>query len=184
MAIVATNGLVKGFSGKFGNQIVFRQLRGKTIMARRSEPTKKQSIIQQENRSKFREATCFAKTMMRDVSKKEYYARVAKKLKLPNAYTAAITDFMRNPEIVNIRKSSGDEEWTLHITTAKKNFQVKEVFVEVIDESDEAIVVGKARCVHNNYYEFNHAKGGGKASYLITAVDYTNKRTERLITSG
>lgn len=97
MAIVTNNPVTSGFSGMLGNLIVFRQLRGKTIIAKRPAPARHQSTWQRENRTRFRDATVFAKTAMRDREKKVYYWEKARELKLPNAYTAAITDFMRKP---------------------------------------------------------------------------------------
>lgn len=97
MAISVNNPLTRGLSGMFGNLVVFRNIRGKTIMANRPCKPRKQSELQRENRMRFREATVFAKAAIQDVQKKEYYRNKARNMKLPNAYTAAITDYMRRP---------------------------------------------------------------------------------------
>ena len=99
MAISKNNPITRGLSGMLGGTVVFRNFHGKTIMAKRPTRTGKQSELQRENRNRFREATVFAKASVKDPQKKAYYEDKAKKMKLPNAYTAAITDFMRKPEV-------------------------------------------------------------------------------------
>ena len=95
MAIVRNNSVTQGFSGMLDNLIVFRQLNGKTIVAKRPRPARRQSAQQRENRMRFHDATVFAKSAMYDPQKKAYYWKMAQELKLPNAYTAAITEYMR-----------------------------------------------------------------------------------------
>jgi hypothetical protein len=104
MAIVTTNPIVNGLSGMLGQTLVFKILRGKTIVASRPRPAKTQSEQQRQNRSKFRQAATWAKTMLHDPQQKTYYQQQAKKLKLPNAYTAAITDYMRKPQLKEISR--------------------------------------------------------------------------------
>jgi hypothetical protein len=64
-------------------------------MANRPRKPSKESEAQRTNRDRFADATGFARKMMNDPVKKAYYWNRAKKLRLPNAYTAAITDYMR-----------------------------------------------------------------------------------------
>jgi hypothetical protein len=98
MAIIQTNPLVSGLRGMVGGTIVFKTLRGKTIMANRPRKPSRESKAQRTNRNKFKDATYFAKSMMKNPEKKAYYWRQAKKLGLPNAYTAAIRAYMRGGE--------------------------------------------------------------------------------------
>jgi hypothetical protein len=109
--------------------------------------SKKQSPIQKENRTKFKRATVFAKSMMKDPSKKAEYKEIAKKLQLPNAYTAAITDYMRNPEIeaLDVSRYSGKAEEEIKITASKKDFEIQEVELIVVDKNGEVIEEGKAK---------------------------------------
>jgi hypothetical protein len=118
MAIVTNNFLVNGFSGMLGQTLVFKNLRGKTIVASRPRPAKTQSEQQRQNRSKFRQAATWAKTVLRDPQKKAYYTQKAKKLHLPNAYTAAITDYMRKPQL----KAISRREQTITYVVRKKDF--------------------------------------------------------------
>ena len=97
MAIVANNDLTRGLRGRIGKWLVFRVVRGKTIASRapRKPDPRKQSAAQRLTRNTFREASAWAVRILRDPDKKQYYADVAKAEALPNAYTAAVREYMR-----------------------------------------------------------------------------------------
>lgn len=101
MATVTSNVMINGFRGKFGNDIIFRTMRGKTFASppARKNKKKKESEAQRNTRVNFREAAEWAQMILLDPEKKAYYKQRAKALKLPNAYTAAITDYMRKPKV-------------------------------------------------------------------------------------
>jgi hypothetical protein len=122
MAIVSSNPIINGLSGMLGRTVVFKTLRGKTIMANRPCSPKTQSAEQKANRSKFKDASAYAKAAMLDPAKKEYYWKKAKKMKLPNAYTAAITDYMRKPTVTVIHKNKNGG---VTAVIDKKDFQLK-----------------------------------------------------------
>jgi hypothetical protein len=130
MAVVQNNPIVEGLSGQFGS-LVFRQVRGKTLMAPmpKVNKKKKQSEAQRATRSKFRLATQFARKAMNNPEQKQYYVVKAKKLKLPNAYTAAITDYMRRGEVVinNAHTLKGKVGDQLFIQASKKGFKMEQV---------------------------------------------------------
>jgi len=131
MATVRTNPILNGLSGMLGKTIVFKNLRGKTIMANRPSPPQKQSEQQKTNRSKFRDASCWARMILLDPQKKDYYLKKAKKLKLPNAYTAAITDYMRSPRLSDGYHTSNGNATTFHVS--KKDFDLKKAEVMLMD---------------------------------------------------
>jgi hypothetical protein len=147
MARSNNNILTKGLSGMVGKQIVFRTWNGKTFISVAPKKPKKQSPVQKENRSKFKRATIYAKSMMKDPIKKAEYKEIAKMLQLPNAYTAAITDYMRNPQIeaMDLAGYSGKADEEIKLTVAKKGFEIQEVEVIVIDRNGEVIEDGKAK---------------------------------------
>jgi hypothetical protein len=97
MAKVTSNPLVSGLSGMLGGTLVFKILRGKTIVTSRPRPPKVESEQQRQNRTTFKQGAMWAKTVLLDEQKKAYYEQKAKKLRLPNAYTAAIADYMSEP---------------------------------------------------------------------------------------
>jgi hypothetical protein len=134
MAIVHSNDLIEGFSGMFGDTMVFRNLRGKTVVSQRPRLPKKQSEQQQTNRSKFRKATEWAQFILENPERKEYYRRKAKKLNLPNAYTAAITDYMRSPELVKLNPTPNKATYCIR----KKDFAVRKVEIVTGNEASGA----------------------------------------------
>ena len=146
MAIIQSNALVKGLSGSIGS-LVFRQVRGKTILAGKGNVSRKQSEKQRENRSKFQCASRFAKAAMLDEDKKAYYWRKAKKMKLPNAYTAAISDYMRKAEIkvVDTRGYKGRVNDVIRVSVFKKDFEVSKVEVR-LKYSDGALIESGMCC--------------------------------------
>jgi len=154
MATVQNNDIIKGLSGMFGNAIIFRQLHGKTIVSPKPQPPKKQSDLQRKNRDKFREATNYAQNCMQDPDKKEYYKRKAKKLKLPNAYTAAITDFMRQDGVKKINRfgSRKDDKQTLAIQTQKKDFDSGKMRVTIKDEQGVVLQKSNAQKLGDNQF--------------------------------
>lgn len=98
MAKVIDNILTSGLRGKIGS-LVFRVVRGETCVsaAPRKPDKRKESARQQHNRATFRMASQWAKAILRDSEKIEYYRQRAKTWGLTNAYTAAMKDYMRCP---------------------------------------------------------------------------------------
>jgi hypothetical protein len=90
------NPLLNHVSGRVGD-LVFRQLRGKTViskMPRKPDPSR-ETVAQRRTRDKMRNASRYALDSTRNPERKAYYSSVARKLKLPNAYTAAVTEYLR-----------------------------------------------------------------------------------------
>jgi hypothetical protein len=146
MAVSKNNPLTHGASGMIGDTVVFRTWNGKTFMYNRPKKPTRQSEAQKENRLKFKMATAFAKRMMKDLSKKEEYVKIAREMKLPNAYTAAITEYMRKPEISRVDTSaySGMEEQEIKVVARKEGFEVEVVEVIIINSKGEVVEQGKA----------------------------------------
>jgi hypothetical protein len=184
MARSKNNPLTKGLSGMVGKQIVFRTWNGKTFISVAPKKPKKQSPVQKENRTKFKRATIYAKSMMKDPLKKTEYKDIAKKLQLPNAYTAAITDYMRNPQIeaLDLANYSGKADEEIKVTVSKKEFEVQEVEVVVVDQNGEVVEKGKAvKGVANEwiYKTIKNTESTNTAKFLIRVRDKTGNTRER-----
>ena len=132
MAIVKNNDMIEGISGMIGRH-VFKQVRGKTIMCSRPPKPCKQSDQQKENRDRFRMASQWAKTILLEPEKKAYYQKKARKLKLPNAYTAAIADYMRSAKVMQVNQYA--DRTTFFIQ--KKDFDLAQVDIVVNSRSGE-----------------------------------------------
>jgi hypothetical protein len=171
MATVQVNPIINGLSGMLGRTIVFKNLRGKTIVTSYPRPPKKQSEQQRVNRSKFRDATLYAQTVLLDEAKKAYYQKKAKELKLPNAYTAAITDYMRSPQLKEEKRT--EKESTYYIV--KKDFDIKKVEIATIngDLPDNKTF----KKVNYNDWAFTLSREDLQAGIQVTATD--NAERER-----
>ena len=171
MAIIACNPLINGLSGMLGKTVVFKNLRGKTIMANRPARPQKQSEQQRTNRSRFKAATAFAKAAMLDPDKKAYYWKKAKKLKLPNAYTAAITDYMRKPVMTVLSKSPNGD---VHAVVSKKDFPLKKVEVYKDIEGTPQLLRVITPDSHNEYDVF--LKGEEISSGIFLKIENEMKK--------
>jgi hypothetical protein len=131
MATVVNNDLIDGLRGRLGKFMVFRTMYGKTFASRRARKPdkKKESDARRNTRSTFRQATEWAKKSLLDPEKKTYYLQRAKALKLPNAYTAAITDYMSKPKV---QKSQHHN--TISYGISKPGFTIQNVQV-IINET-------------------------------------------------
>jgi hypothetical protein len=147
MARIKLNDIAEGISGMIG-ELVFRTYRGKTYMARRPSKAKNESESQRNTRSRFKLATQYAKQMMADPERKAYYNKKAKKLHLPNAYTAAITDYMRKPAVqrIDASKYNGKPGDPVIILASKKDFKLNRVSVVITSPDDIVLEQGPAAC--------------------------------------
>jgi hypothetical protein len=157
MAISKNNPLTHGASGMIGGTLVFRSWNGKTFMYNRPKKPTKESLVQKENRQKFKMASNFAKRMMQDPLKKEEYKQLAKTMNLPNAYTTAVTEYMRKPEIhsVDLEGYSGGANQEITISASKKGFEIESVEVIVISDKGEVVEQGKATKNDRDKYSYS-----------------------------
>ncbi|HYG38537.1 MAG TPA: hypothetical protein VD908_07965 [Cytophagales bacterium] len=119
MARLVTNSPLNGLKGVLGKDLVFRQVNGETIVSYNAGYNRKSSSAQKKTRGKFREAAAYSKAQMLIPERKAYYQKVAKKLKLPNAYTAAITEYMRKARAEGVQLEK--------LTEGKVNFKVNSI---------------------------------------------------------
>ena len=133
MAIIKNNVILQGSSGMFGKSVVFKQVRGKTVVCNRPAKPSTESNQQKENRDRFRKASAWAKNVLVDPDKKAYYQKKAKKLKLPNAYTAAIADYMRSAKVSQVNEYGDKATFSVY----KKDFDVAQIDIVVNKDSGD-----------------------------------------------
>ncbi len=133
MATVTTNDLIEGLRGKLGKSLVFRTMHDKTFVSHRARKPdkKKESEAQRNTRVNFKQASEWAKKILRDPEQKAYYQKRAKVLRLPNAYTAAITDYMRKPKVIKTQ-----DRGTITYRITKPGFALNGVRVETTETTD------------------------------------------------
>ncbi|RAW01720.1 hypothetical protein [Pseudochryseolinea flava] len=152
MATVLPSSFLDGLSGKFGSNFVFRTMRGKTfISALPQQINSNKSEAQRNTRLQFKRASAWARSILLDPEKKAYYIQRAKALKLPNAYTAAVTDFMRKPKVEKTIYRN-----TVLYTVRKKGFAIDNVMVKngMTDEPTNSITTNK----HHREWLIEHRK--------------------------
>src|SRR6478609_6860787 len=102
MADVNLNALVDGLSGKVGKKIVLRQRGGRTMLSTvpvfSTGTTEKQRVA----RERFSKAAQYAKGALLVPELKELYANAAKGDAFMNAFTAAVTDYLKLPRIARV----------------------------------------------------------------------------------
>lgn len=154
---------------------MFRTQKGRTIVSKRTKPKDKKSKAQLKQRSRFSEATIYAKGAIADKDiRKLYDAKAQKSEKLQTAFNVAVSDYMRAPEITHIdvtgyRGNMGD----VIMISATDDFMVKEVKVE-IESSDGAMVEKGNAFVSPNGFEWEYkvqsSNDSRKGSKIIVRV--------------
>ncbi|QHS61277.1 hypothetical protein [Chitinophaga agri] len=172
MAIVKDNILLQLVRGSIGRQITIYERNGQIIMAKKRRPSNKKPTQKQlEARLKMSIAADIARDLMNDPAIKAYYASLAGPGQ--NAYNMAVKDAYRSPEVQNIRLEETDV-----IVTAKDEFRVAEVKVQVVDTDGVITESGPALLARNGvdwHYKAAALPAGGKI--IITAIDLPGKTT-------
>jgi hypothetical protein len=138
------NDLVMGSSGRIGDQLVYRQRGGKTIIAKRPRRTGiPPSAMQLEVQELFSEAVLYAKSVIADEAKKAIYK--AKATANQSAYNLALSDFCRAPEIkkYNISDYAGQVGDEISVRVLD-DFKVDWVKLLIKDSAESTIEEGLA----------------------------------------
>jgi len=100
MAIVTGNPILQGFSGVLGGNLVFRQYGDKTIVSVKREPRRqKKSALQQLYLDNFKEASRYARQLLRDPNTLDHYRKLAKKQGKHSAYNLVISEYIKRVRI-------------------------------------------------------------------------------------
>ena len=112
---------MRGASGKFADDVVFRQRNGKTVACKPPCEYPPKTEAQLANQARFKRANDFAKAAIKDPAKKAYYKSIAKPHQ--TAFNAAFQDAYNKPEVKVTVKNE-----TLTIKTEGKH-PIKKVMV-------------------------------------------------------
>jgi hypothetical protein len=199
MAIVANNDLTRGLRGRIGNWLVFRVVRGKTIASRapRKPDPRKQSAAQRLTRSTFREASAWAVRILLDPVKKQYYANIAKAEALPNAYTAAVREYMRE---VAVRRMQDQPEYAAQTITILKDYtdrteenteflSLEMRDLDLLASKQQTVTVSKTRSFRNHEAGMRHqiianrshrsySEGTESLALMLTVTGIRNLKSE------
>lgn len=165
MALVKDSLLLQFVRGTLGNEITIYERNGQIIMAKkRAKSRKKPTPKQLAARERLQVAAIFAKEMLRDPELKAYYT--AKAGPGQNAYNMAIKDAYTSPEVQQVQIKNDTV-----VVTAKDEFRVAEVEVQVLDSAGKILERGKA-VLGRNGVDWNYQAGqlptGGKVKVIAT----------------
>lgn len=148
MARTINNTITHGVSGKFGDQIVFRQVNGKTLMCKSPISRGKTSAKQEQQQEKFKKASQYAKQALEDPVLSAEYALEAKRRKGLSAYNVAVADYLISPTIdkVDVSAYTGNVGEKIKIQ-AYDDYKVEAVKVYIhtsssLVEEGEAVLQG------------------------------------------
>jgi hypothetical protein len=145
MATFKKNALTKSVSGSFGDEFVFRQVNGKTILAPLPTKSGKVSAAQAEARLKFRKAAQYAKTAVGDPAMKAEYAAIAQLKNFQGgARVAAMTDFLTYAEVEMAYAHQAHKMGFPITIVLADNYKGKEMTVSVSNKDGTIIESGNA----------------------------------------
>ena len=136
------NVLTKTYSGKFGDQMVYRNRDGMSIMAKPPKKNLKNvANTQLAQRRRFKKACRWAKNALLDADTLAEYKAVARGMKTP--YNMAVTNYLRPPEVSGIIVSEYFGEVGNKINVlAYDDFKLKSVTVIITDATGALIERG------------------------------------------
>ena len=185
MAKSRNNIVTAGLSGGIGNQVVFKQVNGETIVAkypnRKGSSTPKQIALN----NKFAKATVYAKNALQNAALKKVYADQAAKRPGVSAYAMAVADYLKAPIIDHIDTSaytgvSSGEKISIEVANASKVMTVK---VKIVAANNSAVegsaTLSEGKWVYTTT-AINAALSGSKV--LITATDRPGNVTTKEVT--
>ena len=146
MAESKNNIVTAGLSGQVAKLLVFRQVNGRTIVAK--YPNRKSGFTekQKSHHDKFAKGALYAKTAMENSSLKKFYTEEAAKRSGVSARNMALADFLSAPVIDSIDTSAykgagSDEKIVVMVHDFMKVVSVK---VKITGSNDALIEEGAA----------------------------------------
>lgn len=145
MGRVINNPITSSFSGRFGDDLVFRQIGNRTFFSRRTVAANEPTPAQQAHRQLFTEAQMFASQVLADPQQSEFYCVMAKVNDLKTSQLAAIKDFISKPEIerVDSKHYTGNVSELIYIKP-KMMLKIRQIDVSIFDASDMLLESGQA----------------------------------------
>ena len=176
MTKIVKNIVTSGFSGKLGNELVFKQVNGQTIVA--SAPIKSEkdpSPAQEAQRTKFKDAAMYAKSAMQNAGIKQQYLEQARRRKHNSAFGTAVKDYFMAPEIksIDVSQYSGAIGEKIYIK-AVDDFKVTSVVVMIKDGNDTTIEEGDAIDLDGLQWEYTVLQANANLTgtkVVVTAED-------------
>ncbi|MBT1684989.1 hypothetical protein [Dawidia soli] len=184
MAVVVGDSPLKDISGTI-DELVFKKYKDKTVVTRRpSRSRKKNSPLQQLSCSRFKEASRYARSILRDPVKREHYRKLAVKLKKHCAYNVIISEYMLRVSIeAKDVKASTRGRARIVLTATKKGFKVKQVDVKLTSSTGAVLSSGQARQINSTDWVYTSNMPFSHPCILtVTAIDAFDQASIEKIT--
>jgi hypothetical protein len=139
MAKIDLNPMFKGVHGKL-DDIVFRKVRGETIMSPMPERSEDYSEAQLEQQERWRKAANYGNLAQATPEMWELYVKAGKELDT-NPFSLCIADYLNAPEVVNVDSLNynGQAGSTIAIET-EDDFGVVKVEVVLTKDGDGTLI--------------------------------------------
>lgn len=144
MSKTDNNPVLNGVSGMLGKTLVIRQVNGRTIISNRPKKRDKPTDHQLKTKEKFMRAVAYAKQQIADPERKSLYKAGVNRT-IPNAYTAALKDFLNAPVVreINVTTYKGEVGNVIHIV-ATDDFEIVSLIVDIYDGAGALLESGEA----------------------------------------
>jgi hypothetical protein len=146
MPIITNNPAVQGASGMLGNNFVYRQVYGRTIMANRPKKREKLSEKQLAQTDRFSNAAYYATKQTEKPEFKRLYQRgIDLKKGILSAYAVALRDFLNAPKIeqLDVKDYNGEPGQFIRVR-ATDDFMVSSVTITITNAENQVIEKGEA----------------------------------------
>ena len=188
MAYVKKNIVTEGMSGKLGNNIVFRNRGGKTVVAVTPEKKKRKlSEAQKVQTRKFSTAIAYGKQAVQDPAAKAAYQAQAKGGQ--TAFNVAVSDCLNAPRIEepDLSAYQGAKGSQLILPVAD-DYLVTEVSVAMYNQAGALVEAGAAQ-LHNNGADWVYTTQKQNANFkgsklIIRASDLPGNTVEKEVVLG
>jgi hypothetical protein len=143
MAKATLNPMFEGVSGAIGD-LIFREVRGRTVISRRPIFASELTENQIQHRERFNQAVAYSRSALADPDLRPMYEAGAKSRNIP-LFAAPVADFFNEPVIhtVNVFGYSGNVGDTITVR-ASDDFGVVRVLVALSDDQGGPIENGEA----------------------------------------
>lgn len=170
MSKIKNNPLLKGASGMLGNVVVYREARGRMVMANRPKKNEELTEHQVKTKKLFLRAVQYAKAQVANpVTKAEYEAGITNRKF--SAYTVAVTDYLTPPAIdaVDTSRYQGAAGDVLAIT-ASDDFKVVSVQVTITSSTGDLIEQGEAQLQPDTVDDWRYMATAANATLAGTTI--------------
>lgn len=168
---IKLNPMFEEVRGQLGD-VVFRELRGKTIASRKPVSTTATTEKQVAHRERFKQAAAFGRSALADPATRELYEAAAKNNGVP-VFAATIADFFNPPVIDDVDVSAyNGQAGSRILVSARDDFGIASVHVSIATDGGSPIESGNAVPADGHWvYTATQSRSGGTVNIQVVATD-------------